>query len=100
MKAILSKYVVRPINVLIHPINLASEIMHGNRVQRIVHSKRLLKVTIGFSIMLTGSTMATHPVEMIPHILWDAIAYGLHGYGSLPAIKLLCQYFNLEDISS
>jgi hypothetical protein len=34
------------------------------------------------------------------HIVADVIGYGLHGYGSLPFIKILCAHFDLEDVDS
>jgi hypothetical protein len=69
-------------------------------VRNIPHSrkKKTVKVCIGTGIMLVGSTMATHPLTIIPHIVWDAIAWGLHGYGALPIIKVLCSHLDLENL--
>jgi hypothetical protein len=60
--------------------------------------KRHVKILIGVGIMLVGSTMATNPVTFIPHVVWDAMAYGLHGYGALPIIKILCVKLDLEHL--
>jgi hypothetical protein len=62
------------------------------------HKKKTVKVCIGTGIMLVGSTMATHPIAIIPHIIWDAIAWGLHGYGALPIIKVACSHLDLENL--
>jgi len=62
--------------------------------------QKTVKVAAGVTIMLTGAAMATHPVTFLPHFLWDALAYGLHGYGALPVLKILCSHFDLEHIES
>lgn len=69
-------------------------------VAKIPHPRKqkTVKVCVGVTIMLVGSTMATHPVLLVPHIVWDALAYGLHGYGALPIIKILCARFDLEHL--
>ena len=69
-------------------------------VRNIPHpkKKKTIKVCIGTGIMLVGSTMATHPLSIVPHIIWEAIAWGLHGYGALPIIKVLCSHLDLENI--
>lgn len=61
-------------------------------------SKRATKVVIGICISCTGSAIALHPIEIVPHIIWDAIAYTLHGYGAIPVVKILCEKFNLESL--
>lgn len=80
------------------PIHALVERLHRTRLVRIVRSKRASKVCIGVCITLVGSTMATHPIAMIPHFIWDAIAYTLHGYGAIPVIKIFCEKFNLESL--
>jgi len=55
--------------------------------------RHLLGIATGLSVMLLGSTMginasewiATMPVH-VPHPLWDALAYGLHGFGCIPVL--------------
>lgn len=98
MKKVIVIHFVKTIFILTYPIHLITEVIHGKRFQHLIHSKRVVKLTIGGFIMLTGSTMATHPVEFIPHIVWDALAYGLHGYGALPMIKIFCTRLDLETL--
>lgn len=69
----------------------------GRKVQP--HRKRVVKLGLGASIGLFGAFMATNPWHVVPHFLWDGIAYGLHGYGALPFIKLGCKFLDLEDIA-
>lgn len=57
-------------------------------IVRVVHPKTVWhfrRVYLGMGMVIGGATMATSyhvvaPVFM-PHFLWDAIAYGVHGVG-------------------
>lgn len=93
-----AKHAVRVVNILVQPVQRAVDTFHCEKVAVLFKSKKTAKVSVGVVIMLVGSTMATHPVSFIPHILWDALAYGLHGYGALPVIKIACHHLNLEDL--
>lgn len=79
-------------NVAIYPIRLVVRHIPCPR------KKKTVKIVSGVVIMLSGAAMATHPLAIVPHFLWDAIAYGLHGYGALPILKILCAKFDLEHI--
>jgi hypothetical protein len=65
------------------------------RVRRLLHPKtrrHLLGVSLGGTLMLTGSYLATHAhgvseVVPLPHVLIDTIAYFIHGVGSVPLIQ-------------
>lgn len=85
----------RVVHIAIVPVTFVVEKLH---VRRIIKSKRGAKVVIGIGFCLTGSTMALYPITAVPHVIWDAVAYILHGYGSLPMIKLACEKLNLESI--
>jgi hypothetical protein len=73
------------VHVLVLPVVLVT-----NRFSALRRNKKATKMSIGTIIMLTGTTMATHPVGWMPHFLWDAIAYSLHGYGLIPFLKVVC----------
>jgi len=81
-----------------YPIHILVERFHVEEVAVIIKSKKTAKITVGIVLMLVGSTMATHPVVFIPHVIWDAMSYGLHGYGALPLIKVACKHLNLEEL--
>ena len=97
MNAILQR-AIKGVTVLVWPVQYVVDTLHRGKVVNSLRSKKVAKVSIGIVIMLTGSTMAVYPVAFIPHIVWDAIAYGLHGYGALPLIKIACHHLNLEEI--
>lgn len=67
-------------------------------VNQFIHAKRTRKICIGIVLMIGGAVMATNPIGMVPHFIWDAVAYGIHGYGALPVLKFIGKKFNLEDI--
>jgi hypothetical protein len=49
------------------------------------HARRhLVGVCVGVGLMLVGSTMATVIEPLLPRLLWDAIAYFVHGVGAVP----------------
>lgn len=65
------------------------------RVFRIFHvaaRPHVIGISVGTALMLTGSTMAVNAHDIlksmpfIPHVVWDATAYFLHGFGSLPVM--------------
>jgi len=62
------------------------------------HRKRVVKLGLGSVIALSGAFMAAHPWGAVPHFVWDGLAYGLHGYGALPFVKLGCKFLDLEDL--
>jgi hypothetical protein len=99
----------KPLVIVIHdvahfasrPVIYVVDCLH---IRGLIKSRRRVKVLLGLTLMLTGSTMALHPVSFIPHILWDMFSYGLHGYGAVPIIKVICQkskklsIFDLETL--
>jgi hypothetical protein len=91
---------MKTVLISIHRVAHIATIPLHLAVKHIPHprKKKTVKVCVGVVIMLVGSTMAKYPIIFIPHILWDAIAYGLHGYGALPIIKILCAKFDLENL--
>lgn len=59
------------------------------RCRRILHPaarRHIVQVGLGVSLMVTGSAMALHAQEIafLPHVLWDTLAYGIHGIGGIP----------------
>lgn len=48
--------------------------------------KHVTMVATGVGICLTGSFMATcgHSQVVLPHFIWDAISYSIHGVGLIP----------------
>jgi hypothetical protein len=92
------RHIHKTVAVLAYPVTAVVEAVHGDKLKHAVKSKRTTKVFIGVGITLVGSTMATNPVSFVPHVIWDALAYTLHGYGALPVIKILCERLNLESI--
>lgn len=58
--------------------------------RRMLHAnthRHVIGVGLGTTLMLLGSNLATHPIDAIPHFLWDAFAYGIHGVGFIPLSK-------------
>lgn len=86
------------LRTLCHPVTFLVIIIH--KAIRLDRHKRVTKCSIGVTLMLTGSYMALHPIETIPHVVWDMTAYGLHAYGTLPVMRVICMVFNLEDVDS
>jgi hypothetical protein len=55
--------------------------------------RHFIGLVAGLSVMLLGSTMGINAADWIaslpvhvPHPLWDALAYGLHGFGCIPVL--------------
>lgn len=84
--------------VVTAPVHYVVETGHNVSKAKIFKSKRHAKVGVGVVLMLSGSALATHPVTFLPHFIWDALCYLLHGYGSLPVVRILCERVNLETL--
>jgi hypothetical protein len=88
----------RTLHIIVFPVHIVVERFHCPQAAVFLKSKKTAKVAVGVCIMLVGSTMAANPVAFLPHAVWDALAYGLHGYGALPVIKILCKKLDLENL--
>lgn len=91
-------YIIRAVHLAVTPVSLLVDSCHTLPKARILKSKKHAHCAVGIVLMLSGSALATHPVTFVPHFLWDAVCYLLHGYGSLPVVRVLCGKFNLETI--
>lgn len=40
----------------------------------------------GAGLCALGSFMATNPVAFVPHVIWDAVSYSIHGAGLMPLL--------------
>ena len=78
-------------------LRLALALDHDHRVSLLPIGKRLLHrqtirhvvvILCGASICLLGSWMAKHVdiQDFLPHCVWDALAYLIHGFGSIPIL--------------
>jgi hypothetical protein len=69
------------------------------KVAKVVHLKfpkvhpHTTKMTLGVIILMTGSYMSYHPLLIIPHFMWDGIAWAVHGYGALPIVYVARKHF-------
>lgn len=69
------KAIAWPVRTLVHGVN------------RIVpHNTRAGTVVVSVSVILTGSWLASVPQTLLPHFLWDAISWTIHGLGAAPLI--------------
>lgn len=48
------------------------------------HNPKRGRVIVGAIFVLLGAAMAHHRPEVAPEVLWDAMAWGLHGFGLTP----------------
>jgi hypothetical protein len=53
------------------------------------HHRHMAHSTIGGLLVMGGAFMATHPADWMPHFLWDATAYFIHGMGAVPIFNTL-----------
>lgn len=73
-----------------------------HRLQAIVpHNKHVGHVTLGGLLMVSGSGIAfiahasCHGYVAL-EIIFDTFAYGLHGLGAAPIVKLICDKAGIE----
>lgn len=70
-------------------------ILHLPLVERLTHHKArrpLAVVGMGIALMVTGSGIAAHRMELselipIHHLLFDTLGYFLHACGAVPALR-------------
>lgn len=72
------------VKAMARPVHLVADGIH--RV--LPHNKKHSKLVIGGAMMLTGATLASIHQGYIPHVLWDAFSWLLHGIGAAPIINL------------
>lgn len=59
------------------------------------HRKKI-QTCIGLSLVLFGSFLTSIPMEVLPHYLWDGLAYSVHGFGLAPLIKVSAELLNID----
>jgi hypothetical protein len=72
-----------------------AEVLALPRIKRLCHHKttrHLFGVSLGISLMLMGSALALQShriceVLHVPHLIVDATAYFVHGFGCIPVLK-------------
>jgi hypothetical protein len=74
---------LRLLAVASRPVKLLARGLH----KLIPHNKRWSVLMLGVLFMLLGSYMATTPQHIVPHALWDMVAYFIHGLGGAPIIE-------------
>lgn len=87
------------IRILVLPLVVVSRVVHNACPSVHPHT---VKITMGIFIAFSGAYMATNPVAVVPHFIWDGVAYSLHGYGILPLIHVMRKHLidlELEDES-
>jgi hypothetical protein len=89
------KRIALVVHVAVYPVTYVVDVLH---VKQIIKSKKTVKVSIGLFLMGVGATMAINPWSAIPHVIWDALAYGIHGYGALPIFKIVSKKLDLEHL--
>ena len=77
------------------PVHAIGRLIHGSKH---VLSRRAIHLIVGLIFMLVGSTLAhfAHGVESPGAILLDTFAYGIHGFGLAPIVKVIADIVGLE----
>lgn len=62
-------------------------------------TKRVHNIAIGLVFMIIGPTLASlgHDLPTVLRMTTDIIGYFLHGYGSLPIIRVVKEHFDIEE---
>lgn len=92
---------MKALRILASPVCHLSHALHVYfpRVFNRKHiNKRTVKCSLGGVVVLTGAYAAQHPVEFMPHFVWDAFSYALHGWGLVPILKVSAAIIDLEDV--
>jgi len=77
----------KALHIAVLPVSWVVDKLHPKKFHP--KKKKHAHVAVGSVLIITGSFMATHPVTWLPHFVWDALAYGIHGYGLLPILKVV-----------
>lgn len=77
---------MRLVKILCHVEQDVAKFAHWSisRRWKYIFHRHAFAIGIGVGMMLTGSFMAHSPWECMPHCLWDALAYFIHGCGFVP----------------
>lgn len=74
-------FLALPIIWLAHKLHLRFPRVHPH----------VTKASLGAVIATGGAFMGAHPIESIPHFIWETLAWLIHGYGAIPLLSVLRQ---------
>ena len=52
------------------------------------------KYTIAFTLIFSGAYAACNPMHGVPHFIWDALSYTVHGIGAAPVAEAIIRKFS------
>lgn len=86
------------LHVLNHPVDRLVDKVHHHLPLR---NKKVHKVGIGILLMFTGPViaMAGHDWPGILKTFTEVFGFFVHGYGSLPIIKVIREKFDIEEMN-
>ena len=73
-------------------------------VEKVVEKVKVVKenhkngfaIVLGTIVLLTGAFLASVHQDWVPHFVWDAGAYGIHGLGIAPIAKVVFDIIKVE----
>ena len=78
------------------PVTYMVNVIHS----KIPHNRKVAHVTIGGIVALIGSWLANAAPHIAPahfEIVVEALAWGIHGLGIAPIVKIVVDKMKLED---
>lgn len=73
------------LKIISKPVHVVSDALHRIKPHNKKHSKCLL----GLVLMILAANIASMHQSYIPHFIWDAGAWLIHGLGAAPIINLI-----------
>jgi hypothetical protein len=58
--------------------------------------KNTIHIGVGIAIMLAAGTLYHNPPKILNHEMWELTAFGLHGLGAAPVLRIVADLIGFE----
>ena len=87
MKARHASLLIRVVGLPVHFVGRGLLLVFPHKVAHRVISHKGGQIGLGVVVVMSGSALATVEQHVVPHFMWDAAAWLIHGAGCAPLIE-------------
>lgn len=69
---------------------------HRHWMRRILHSRRTYELILGFVLMFWAGHLYHSPPHFLNSEFWEMSAFGIHGLGAAPIIKMIGEAIGID----
>lgn len=69
---------------------------YERRLTRLLHNKKFWHVVIGVFVMYLAGLLYHDPPKFLFHEFWELTAFGMHGLGIAPVVRVIADLVGME----